>query len=170
MSKRMDASFGGTGTKPIISRTELPIVQRGGDSGVSLRLLFIVLAVIALVFYLPKLATLDSLNFGEDYKVESVGLTPQPQGKLTSWLISGMLINQTGDDKPAPDLEVRLVRTDGSLVARSVLPMNSQTIPAGSGLRFQTRMNSSPGEALVADIRPIKPARSAEDGTTGKIP
>jgi hypothetical protein len=170
MSKRMDASFGGTGTKPIISRAELPIVQRGGDSGVSLRLLFTVLAVIALVFYLPKLVSLNSLNFGEQYKVESVALTPQPQGKLTSWLISGMLINQTGSDKPAPDLDVRLVRTDGSLVTRSVVPMNSQTIPAGAGLRFQTRMNSGPGESLVADIRPIKPARSAEDGPTGKIP
>lgn len=148
------------GQKPIISRAELPIVQRGDNAGGALRILLLVLLVFAAVFYGPKLLKFDQLHFGSntDFRIESVNVAQQSTGKVSIWLVTGLLVNPATEERAASDLEVRLVRADGSLVARSVVPMNSQMLPANGGVRFQARLTGSGSDPVTADIRPIRPA------------
>ncbi len=146
----------------IINRPELPIVQRGGGGGEAVRILLIVLVVLAGIFIGPKLLKLGGDDFAQTYRIESSELKATPVGQLTSWLVSGTIINQSSTDAPAPDLEIRLLRSDKTLAARSALSMNAQIIPAHSGLPFQTRIATSGNETLTVDIRPIKPASGEE--------
>lgn len=154
----------------IIDRPELPIVQRGDGGGEAVKILLIVLVVLAGIFIGPKLLKLGGDDFAHTYRIESSELKATPVGQLTSWLVSGTIINQSSADAPAPDLEIRLLRADKTLVARSALSMNAQTIPANSGLPFQTRIATSGQETLTVDIRPIKPANGGEDRKAGGRP
>lgn len=157
-------------SKAIINRAELPIVQRGNDAGAAFRILVIVLAVLVFVFIGPKLLTLGDDDFSGSYRIESGELRATPVGQLTSWLVTGTIINQSGTDLPAPDLEIRLLRSDKTLVARSALKMNAQIIPANSGLPFQTRIATAGHEMLEVLIIPIKPVQGEEGRKSGARP
>lgn len=153
----------------IHTRPPLDIVTRGDRSSRRLRTIFLLVGmVIGAGAFLAEKGTwsLPAFDFqsryARDFEVTSIklerGMTALSN---TSWTVSGTVINRTTSLQGAPDLDVRLLKTDDQKeVAQTRISLGQQALPKGAGVRFSATLRGPAGQTVEAHIRPIKPTNT----------
>lgn len=151
-------------TQPVINRPELAIIERNPRE--SRKRLVWLLGVVLLGWAFFNALGSGSFNAnwfaGRNFATEDVELRPQTVSGKTFWTVSGKLVNTSKKTESAPDLQVKLVRPDGSVAAEDVIAMQAQIVPGQSALAFRGRIMTGPGEALNAEIEFLKPTTPAQ--------
>jgi hypothetical protein len=153
-----------TRTQQVINRPELDIIERHPKG--TRKSIVLILALFAFGWALSNALGSGSFNAnwfaGRNFAVEDVQLRPQTVSGKTFWTVSGKLINQTKSTESAPDLQVKLVRPDGSVAAEDVIALRAQIVPGQSAIAFRGRIMTGPGEAVNAEIDFLKPQPAGE--------
>jgi hypothetical protein len=150
----------------VIDRPELAIIERNPKG--TRRSIVLIIGLFLLGWMFINALSSGSFNTNwfasRNFTIEGIELRPQTVSGKIFWTVTGKLVNSTKTTESAPDIEVKLVRPDGSVAAQDVIAMREQIVPGQSAIAFRGRIQTEAGEAVTAEVDLVKPGAAPRDG------